>query len=92
MQNGHDAKVHSLNPTDNGIRQAKLTEMISNSFPILFPFHMSYLWNHPTTATKTYLPVCNHANVVNSHPIFAPHMEQTTNRFLANQIAIRLAK
>ena len=26
MQNGHDAKVHTLNPTDNGICQAKLTE------------------------------------------------------------------
>ena len=25
MQNGHDAKVHTLNPTDNG--QAKLTEV-----------------------------------------------------------------
>ena len=27
MQNGHDAKVQTLNPTDNGIRQAKLTEV-----------------------------------------------------------------
>ena len=27
MQNGHDVKVHTLNPTDNGILQAKLTEV-----------------------------------------------------------------
>ena len=27
MQNGHDAKVHILNPTDSGICQAKLTEV-----------------------------------------------------------------
>ena len=27
MQDGHDAKAHTLNPTENGIRQAKLTEV-----------------------------------------------------------------
>ena len=27
IQNGHDVKVHTLNPTDNGICQAKLTEV-----------------------------------------------------------------
>ena len=27
MQNGHDAEVHTLNPTDSGICQAKLTEV-----------------------------------------------------------------
>ena len=27
VENGHDAKVHTLNPTDTGICQAKLTEV-----------------------------------------------------------------
>ena len=27
MKNGHDAKVHTLNPTDSGIFQAKPTEV-----------------------------------------------------------------
>ena len=31
MQNGHDAKVHTLNPTNNGICQVKLTEVHPSS-------------------------------------------------------------
>ena len=43
MQNGHDAKVHTLNPTDNGIRQPKLTEVHPSTSPDTYYSPRSYL-------------------------------------------------
>ena len=46
MQNGHDAWVHTLNPTDNGIRQAKLTGV-----------HPSNISLHPLLAEMCNSPI-----------------------------------
>ena len=45
MQNGHDAKVYTLNPTDNGICQAKLAKV----HPLNIPWHLSLaeIFNSP---------------------------------------------
>ena len=48
MQNGHDAKVHTLNPTDNRICQAKLTEV----HPSNISWHplLTEIFNSPISA------------------------------------------
>ena len=48
MQNGHDAKFHTLNPTDNGISQAKLTEV----HPSNISWHplLTEIFNSPISA------------------------------------------
>ena len=47
-QNRHDAKVHTLNPTDNGIRQAKLTEVHPSN--ISWHLLLAKIFNSPISA------------------------------------------
>ena len=52
MQNGHDAEVHTLNPTDSGICQAKLTEIHSSN--ISWHPWLAEILNSPISAETYY--------------------------------------
>ena len=54
MQNGHDVKVHTLNPTDTGICQAKLTEV----HPSNISWHplLAEIFNSPISAGTYHVP------------------------------------
>ena len=48
MQNGHDASVHILHPTDNGICHAKLIEVHPSN--ILSDLKVAKIFNSPISA------------------------------------------